>query len=432
MLKLSQMSLREFSLPNGLRVLFLPDNSPSVTVLGLVKTGSRYEAPNQEGLAHFYEHMVFKGTKSFPSKKALALAVDKIGAEYNGATGQEYTYYYVKTAKRDWTIGLDLVSQLLVEPLLVEEEIKIERGVILEELHMYYDIPQYRAQIELGKLLFPNHPLGTSGIGTKKTISSFARKDFLEFKNKFYDLGKIVLVVAGGVKEEENLRGAIKRSFFYSKKTEVKEITPKLFKESGQREKLTKRIVKETDQVHLAMGVRGLGRHDQRRYAQSLLNIILGGGMSSRLFQEIREKRGLCYSVASAVELFNEVGVFEITAGLNKNRLTEAVEEIKNQLFLLVKEEVSREELDKAKHFFEGKLALSLEDSYKKAHFYGKQKLLESDIKDYSQVINSVKSVEPEDILLVAKEMFLSEKIKLVLVGDALEGKENIKELKGR
>ncbi|MDD3532056.1 MAG: pitrilysin family protein [Candidatus Shapirobacteria bacterium] len=426
------MEMEEFGLSNGLRVLFLPDRSPSVTVLGLVKTGSRYETPKQEGLAHFYEHMVFKGTKKFPSKKALALAVDRIGAEYNGATGQEYTYYYVKTAKRDWIMGLDLVSQLLIEPRLAEEEIGVERGVILEELNMYYDIPQYRAQIELGKLLFPNHPLGSSGIGTEETIGSFIRKDFLEFKDRFYNLEKVVLVISGGVKKKENLSRIIERSFFGSKRVKTKEITPRPFRENRRKEKLTKKVFKKTDQIHLAMGVRGLSYYDKRRYAQSLLNIILGGGMSSRLFQEIREKRGLCYSIASSVELFSEVGVFEITAGLNKNRWPEAVEEIKNQLFLLAKKKVGRGELDKAKRFFEGKLALSLEDSYRRAHFYGKQKLLETNIKDYRRVIDVVKKVDVEEILSVAKEIFLPERIKQVLVGSTLAEQKNVKKPKGR
>jgi len=292
---------------------------------------------------------------------------------------------------------------------------------------MYHDIPQYRAEIELGKLLFPNHPLGTSGIGTKKTIDSFVRKDFLDFKDNFYYPGRIVLVIAGRVGESKDFVKAIEDSFPILEKTKTKEITPKPFKENNKEEAAFKQIFKETDQVHLAMGVRGLSYRDQRRYAQNLLNIILGGGMSSRLFQEIREKRGLCYSISSSVELFDEVGVFEIMAGLNKNRLTEAVEEIKNQLFLLTKKKIGPEELDKAKHFFEGKLALSLEDSYKKAHFYGKQKLLEPVVKDYHQVINSVKRVNAEEILSVAKEIFLPEKIKQVLVGHDGKGDQALK-----
>jgi predicted Zn-dependent peptidase len=416
------MSFEEFSLPNGLRVLFLPDDTPSVTVLGLVKAGSRYENKKQEGLAHFYEHMVFKGTKKFPSKKDLALVVDQIGAEYNGATGQEYTYYYVKTAKKDLPLGLDLISQLLIEPLLSEKEIEVERGVILEELHLYHDVPQYRAQIELANLLFPNHPLGTSGIGRKKTITSFDRKDFLDFKNNFYDSGKMVLVISGGVGKTGEAKKRIEECFSSLKRGKKK--SPILF-EKPKMEKNNKNVFKETDQVHLAMGTRGLSYNSKERYAQSLVSIILGKGMSSRLFQEIREKHGLCYSINSSVETFNETGVFEISAGINKTRLSEAVEAIKNQLLSTTKEEIDRKELVKAQSFFEGKLVLSLEDSYKKALFYGKQMLLESNIKDASQVIEMVKKVDVPDILSVAKKLFLSEKIKIALVGDYSFRKDN-------
>jgi predicted Zn-dependent peptidase len=416
------MSFEEFSLPNGLRVLFLPDDTPSVTVLGLVKAGSRYENKKQEGLAHFYEHMVFKGTKKFPSKKDLALVVDQIGAEYNGATGQEYTYYYVKTAKKDLPLGLDLISQLLIEPLLSEKEIEVERGVILEELHLYHDVPQYRAQIELANLLFPNHPLGTSGIGRKKTITSFDRKDFLDFKNNFYDSGKMVLVISGGVGKTGEAKKRIEECFSSLKRGKKK--SPILF-EKPKMEKNNKNVFKETDQVHLAMGTRGLSYNSKERYAQSLVSIILGKGMSSRLFQEIREKHGLCYSINSSVETFNETGVFEISAGINKTRLSEAVEAIKNQLLSTTKEEIDRKELVKAQSFFEGKLVLSLEDSYKKALFYGKQMLLESNIKDASQVIEMVKKVDVSDILSVTKKLFLSEKIKIALVGDYSFRKDN-------
>ena len=258
------MTFEEFSLPNGLRVLLLPDRSESMTVLGLVKAGSRYEKRSQEGLAHFYEHMIFKGTKKFPSKQALALAVDKIGAEYNGATGQEYTLYYVKTAQRDFNIGLDLISQLLIAPLLIEEEIKIERGVILEELHMYHDVPQYRAQIELTKLLFPNHPLGTSGLGREETISAFTRKDFVNFKKVFYGAEKMVLVIAGGIKNLKLAKEEIELRFLSL--VNGKKIDFSHF-ESAAKEKKIKRIVKQTDQIHLAMGVRALSRKSKNAYS---------------------------------------------------------------------------------------------------------------------------------------------------------------------
>ena len=416
MLKLVEMSFEKFDLPNGLQVLLLPDDSLSVTVLGLVKAGSRYETLEKEGLAHFYEHMVFKGTRKFPSKKDLALAVDGVGADYNGATDQEYTYYYVKTAKKDLAVGLDLVSQLLVEPLLSGKDIDIERGVILEELHMYHDIPQYRAQIELSKLLFPSHPLGNSGLGQSETIGSFTQGDFLSFKSRFYSSEKMVLVVAGGVKEPKKVKREIERYFSPLKRACRESFAP--FKEKEVKEEGVKRVFKETDQIHLAMGVRALSRNHKKRYAQALLNVILGEGMSSRLFQEVREKRGLCYSINSSVETFSEVGVLGVNAGLNRERLDEAIRAIRNQLLLLADRRVDQEELSKAKRFFEGNLALSLEDSFKKAHFYGKQALLEPSIKDIDYLLKEIRSVETSDIRLVGREIFSPEKMRIALVGD--------------
>lgn len=416
MLKLMEMSFEKFDLPNGLQVLLVPDDSLSVTVLGLVKAGSRYETSKKEGLAHFYEHMVFKGTRKFPSKKDLALAVDGVGADYNGATDQEYTYYYVKTAKKDLAVGLDLVSQLLVEPLLSGEEIDVERGVILEELHMYHDIPQYRAQIELSKLLFPNHPLGNSGLGREETIDSFTQEDFLSFKSRFYSPEKMVLVIAGGVREQKKVKKEIEQ--YFSPLTQARRESFAPFKETKVNEEGIKRVFKKTDQIHLALGVRALSRRHKKRYAQELLNVILGEGMSSRLFQEVREKRGLCYSISSSAETFDEVGVLGVNAGLNRQRLDEAIKAIRDQLLLLADRRVSQEELSKAKRFFEGNLALSLEDSFKKAHFYGKQALLEPSIKDTDCLLKEIRGVEVSDIRLVAREIFSSGKIKMALVGD--------------
>jgi predicted Zn-dependent peptidase len=415
-LKLVEMPFEKFDLPNGLQVLLLPDDSLSVTVLGLVKAGSRYETLEKEGLAHFYEHMVFKGTRKFPSKKDLALAVDEVGADYNGATDQEYTYYYVKTARKDLEVGLSLVSQLLVEPLLSGKDINVERGVILEELHMYYDVPQYRAQIELSKLLFPGHPLGNSGLGRKETIGSFDQKDFLSFKSRFYSSEKMVLVVAGGIKEPRRVKKEIKRYFFPLKRACRESFTPFKGVKIGERE--IRRVFRKTDQVHLAMGVRALSRNHKKRYAQALLNVILGGGMSSRLFQEVREERGLCYSIGSSVEMFNEVGVLGISAGLNRERLDEAIGAIRNQLLLLVDKKVDQKELSKAKQFFEGNLALSLEDSFKKAHFYGKQALLEPSIKDTDRLLKEIRAVEASDIRSVGREIFSPEKVRIALVGN--------------
>jgi len=403
-----------FTLTNGLRVLLVPmEGAKSVTVLGIVKTGSRYEAPKEEGLAHFYEHMVFKGTQEYPTKKDLALAVDKIGAEYNGATSQEYTFYYVKGAAKDLDVGLNVVSQLLIYPLLEQREIEVERGVILEELHMYEDIPHFKAEMELFKLLYPQHPLGKSGIGFPETINSFQSNDFLAFKKRFYTGDKVVVVITGKMKSGGEVKKKVERYFAGIKGGQEETFKP--VKSLGKRK--VSKIKRQTDQAHLALGTRALSRLDQRKFAQALLNIILGQGMSSRLFQRIREQEGLCYSIRSGAEPFQDTGVLTIEAGLNKKRINEAIERIKKELFLIGKEKVSDNELAKAKSYFQGQLALGFENSYQQAIFYGKQALLEKNIKGPSDLLKKVKKVDKSSILSIGKELFSPENIKLVLVG---------------
>jgi len=403
-----------FTLPNGLRVLLVPmEGAKSVTVLGMVNTGSRYETPKKEGLAHFYEHMLFKGTQKYPTKRDLALAVDKIGAEYNGATSQEYTFYYVKSAVKDLDVGLDVVSQLLIYPLLEQREINVERGVILEELHMYEDIPHFKAEMELFKLLYPQHPLGKSGIGFPKTINSFQSDDFLAFKKRFYTGDKTVVVITGKMENRGEIKKKVEHYFANLKKGQKATFKPV----KGLGRKKISKIKRQTDQVHLALGVRALSRLDRRRFGQALLNIILGQGMSSRLFQRIREQEGLCYSIKSGVEPFQETGVLMVEAGLNKKRINEAIERIKKELFLMSKEKVSDDELAKAKSYFRGQLALSFENSYQQAIFYGKQALLEKNIKGPGDLLKRVKKVDKPSVLSIGKELFFPENVRLVLVG---------------
>ncbi len=405
-----------FNLSNGLRVLLVPMKGvESATVLGMVGVGSRYEAPGQEGLAHFCEHMLFKGTKKYPTKKDLALAVEKIGAEYNGATYQEYTLYYIKSAAKDLELSLDIISQMLIYPLLKQSEVEVERGVILEELHMYEDLPPFKAEMELFKLLYPHHPLGKNGIGSPKTINSFRSNDFLAFKERFYTADKTVVIIAGKISDEKEMRKKAEYYFSAMKRGQAANFEP--VDGWGESKKEMERIKRPTDQVHLAMGVRALSRLDKRRFTQTLLNIILGRGMSSRLFQQIRDQEGLCYSIRSEVELFQDSGVLAVEAGLNKKRIDEAVERIKGELFLMAKKMVSEAELAKAKSYFQGQLALGFENSYQQAIFYGRQALLEKTIRDPQYLLRQIEKVDRQDILSISKKLFSSDNVRLVLVG---------------
>ena len=400
-----------YQLKNQLRLVLVPlAELPSVAVVGMVKTGSRYDKPEKEGLAHFYEHLVFRGTKKYPTKKELALTVDKMGAEYNGATAQEYTFYYVKSAAVYLQSALEIVSQLLVEPLLAEESLGVEKKIILEELHMYEDVPQYKAEMEIMKLLYPRHPLGKTGVGSPRTIERIRREDFLDFQQNFYTADKTVLVVAGNFPKKEVKKMA--ENYFAKMKTgEPREFLPVL--PIGKVAK--KRIRRKTDQVHLSLGGRAFSYFSRERFPQTLLNIILGQGMSSRLFQRIREEAGLAYSVRSEVEALADTGVFLVSAGLNRQKAEKGGKEIRKELKNI--KSISQEELAKAKNYFQGQLALSLEDSLTQALFYGKEILLEGKIVEPEKIIEKIKKVKLAEVVEVGEKIFTANNIGEVIVG---------------
>ncbi len=400
-----------YQLKNQLRLILVPlAELPSVAVMGMVKTGSRYDKPEKEGLAHFYEHLVFRGTKKYPTKKELALTVDKMGAEYNGATAQEYTFYYVKSAAVYLQSALEIVSQLLVEPLLAEESLGVERKIILEELHMYEDVPQYKAEMEIMKLLYPRHPLGKTGVGSPRTIERIRREDFLDFQQNFYTADKTVLVVAGNFSKKEVKKMA--ENYF----AKMKVGGPRRFPPVLRIDKVAKkRIRRETDQVHLSLGGRAFSYFSRERFPQTLLNIILGQGMSSRLFQRIREEAGLAYSVRSEVEALADTGVFLVSAGLNRQKAEKGVKEIKKELKNI--KSISQEELAKAKNYFQGQLALSWEDSLTQALFYGKEILLEEKIAEPEKIIEKIKKVKLAEVVEVGEKIFTANNIGEVIVG---------------
>jgi len=400
-----------YQLKNQLRLVLVPlAELPSVAVVGMVKTGSRYDKPEKEGLAHFYEHLVFRGTKKYPTKKELALTVDKMGAEYNGATAQEYTFYYVKSAAVCLQSALEIVSQLLVEPLLAEESLDVEKKIILEELHMYEDVPQYKAEMEIMKLLYPRHPLGKTGVGSPRTIERIRQEDFLDFQQNFYTADKTVLVVAGNFPKKEVKKMA--ENYFAKMKTgELREFLPVL--PIGKVAK--KRIRRKTDQVHLSLGGRAFSYFSRERFPQTLLNIILGQGMSSRLFQRIREEAGLAYSVKSEMEALADTGVFLVSAGLNRQKAEKGGKEIRKELKNI--KSISQEELAKAKNYFQGQLALSLEDSLTQALFYGKEILLEGKIVEPEKIIEKIKKVKLAEVVEVGEKIFTTNNIGEVIVG---------------
>ena len=377
-------------LDSGLELIRIPMTSiSSVTALVLGNTGSRYEKPAQQGLAHFFEHMVFKGTKKYPDPQVLASTIDAVGAQSNAFTSKEYTGYYVKAASKHLERSLDVLSDMLLQPLIRPEDIEREKGVIIEEINMYADSPMQDIDNVFDQLLFENESLGHDVIGTKETVSRMTHQDFLDLLSEWYGLPNLSLVLAGDARvvESDHTVDLVSKLFGGEKRPQETrvdhrvEVAP-LLKSSW---KNTGRLLvktKQTEQAHLMLGWPGLVRSDERRYALALLSIVLGGNMSSRLFTEVREKRGLCYYVHSTVDYYHDAGVFGAAAGVDPRRIHEAVQVIVDEFQQLssAKNAITQQELDRAREFAMGTLVLSLEDSQSVAQYYGVRQLLQRKI----------------------------------------------------
>jgi predicted Zn-dependent peptidase len=414
-------------LDSGLELIRIPMASiSSVTALVLGNTGSRYEKPAQQGLAHFFEHMVFKGTKKYPDPQVLASTIDAVGAQSNAFTSKEYTGYYVKAASKHLERSLDVLSDMLLQPLIRPEDIEREKGVIIEEINMYSDSPMQDIDNVFDQLLFENESLGHDVIGTKETVSRMTHQDFLDLLSGWYGLPNLTLVLAGDatVVESDQTLDLVSKLFGGEKRpqetrvdhrVEVAPLLQSSWKNTGRL--LVK--TKQTEQAHLMLGWPGLVRSDERRYALALLSIVLGGNMSSRLFTEVREKRGLCYYVHSTVDYYHDAGVFGAAAGVDPRRIHEAVQVIIDEFSQLssAKKAISQQELDRAREFAMGTLVLSLEDSQSVAQYYGVRQLLQRKIDSPGAVIERLKAVTLEEVNLLAQTLLKSGEMRLALIG---------------
>lgn len=414
-------------LNSGLELVRIPMPSiSSVTALVLGNTGSRYEQPKQQGLAHFFEHMVFKGTTKYPDPQVLASTIDAVGAQSNAFTSKEYTGYYVKAASKHLERSLDVLSDMLLQPLIRAEDIEREKGVIIEEINMYADSPMQDIDNVFDQLCFTNESLGHDVIGTKTTVNQMQRQDFLDLLSGWYGLPNLTLVLAGDAKvvELDDTVALVDRLFGAEKKPqEVRadqrvEVTPLLHSSwKGSDRLLVKN--KKTEQAHLMLGWPGLMRSDQRRYALALLSIVLGGNMSSRLFTEVREKRGLCYYVHSTVDYYHDAGVFGAAAGVDPRRIHEAVQVIMAEFEQLQsgKRAITEQELDRAREFAMGTLVLSLEDSQSVAQYYGVRQLLQREIDPPDRVIERLKAVTLAEVNQLVQAIIKSGEMRLSLIG---------------
>jgi len=411
------MKFNKHVLPNGLRVMTIPMPSfESATVLVMVQAGSRYETRKNSGIAHFFEHMAFKGTDRFPTAMDIASLIDGIGGEFNAFTGKEYTGYYIKSQTTHVPLMLDVLSDMLGHSKLDSKEIDKERGVILEEMNMYEDTPMRNIGDVYERLLYGDTPLGWDTIGHKDVILSIKREDFQEYMGSLYSADNMTVVVAGGVSDKEAL-SQVKKYFGNMKRFKTKKPLPA--KENQKTPQLHIKT-KKTEQIHIALGVRTTDVNSKDRMPLSLLAAILGGGMSSRLFNEVREKRGLAYYVRSHSDHYTDVGSFVSTAGIDPKRVLDAVDVMMDQYRLVAggHMHIADSELRKAKEFSKGHLVLELEDSRSVAVYYAHQELLEDKTDNPDEVIDQIEAVTSEEIEAVGKKYFTNKGLNFALIGN--------------
>lgn len=420
------MKFNKKNLPNGLTVIVAPMPSfESATALIMVGAGSRYETEKNNGLSHFLEHMAFKGTVSRPTFMEIAGLVDGIGGEFNAFTGKEYTGYYIKAGKNNIESCIELLSDMLQNSKLESPEIEKEKGVIIEEMNLYEDTPMRSIGDIFERLLYGDTPLGWDTIGTKEIIRKITREYFMDYLEKLYSPSNMTVVFAGGITEAEGFELAKKylssmKKFKTSKALPVKEnqLKPALFIKQ-----------KKTEQAHLALGFRTVPLASPQRHALSVLASILGGGMSSRLFSEVREKRGLAYYTRASSELYVDAGYLAVNAGVDPKRIEEAISVIVSEIKDLREglKPIGKEEFKKAKEYLKGHLVLELEDSRSVSIFYATQSVLEKKIQDPAELIKKVDEVKIEDVMEVAKKYLNVKGMNLAVIGNYAEDKKTEK-----
>ncbi len=404
-------------LKNGLRVITIPMPSfESATVIVMVGAGSRYETDKNNGISHFLEHMAFKGTKKRPNAKVIAELIDGIGGEFNAFTSKEVTGYYVKSAVTHVDLCLDILSDMLQNSKLDEAEIQREKGVILEEINLYEDTPARKIGDIYEGLLYGDTPMGWDIAGRKEVIKQITRKDFVDYMSSLYSADNITVVVAGGIKAKKSEEMVEK--YFGNMKSFDTLRYKKLYQNQVKPALNIKH--KNTEQVHIAVGFRTVPIDSKEKHPLSVLAAILGGGMSSRLFSEVREKRGLAYYVRTSSEHFQDAGNIVSTAGLDPKRLEEGISVIIEEYskFANGKANLTEKELSKAKEYLKGHLVLELEDSRSVAGFYAQAELLEKEIETADELIKKIDKVSLKEVEEVSKKYFKNETLNLAIIGN--------------
>ncbi|MFN0154307.1 MAG: M16 family metallopeptidase [Gaiella sp.] len=400
------------TLSNGIRVLTAPmPQAQSITCVVMYAVGSRYETAAKSGIAHFAEHMFFKGTDRRPTARDISAEIDGIGGEFNAFTGKETTGYYVKCAAEQRDTALDVLADMLLRSKFDEEEIEREKGVIVEEMNMYFDTPRSYIGSIYERLLYGDQPLGRDIIGTKDTVRAANRDTFTTFLDTWYRPERTVIGLGGRLGDDH--LGKLEALFGSVAGGATANYEPVLIPANGSPVSV---FHKQSDQAHIILGARGYPTGHPDRYAVQLMATVLGGGMSSRLFTEVRERRGLAYYVFAAAGGYLDAGSVSAQAGVDITRIDDAVTTIRDELRRIADEPVPADELEKARNFAKGRFVLGLESPYGTIMYGLRREVLEGQTYEPDEVLSGLDAVTAEDVRRVAQDV-LGNRLFLAVIG---------------
>ncbi len=404
-------------LDNRLTIITSPmPHSRSVSIAILVGTGSCYENQAEAGISHFAEHLYFKGTERRPTAKEITQDIEGVGGLINASTDKELTIFWCKVASSHFDIALDVLHDLLLHSRFDSKEMEQERKVIIEEINMNLDIPQQRVNMLIDELIWPEQPLGREVAGDKDSVSSITREQLLNYIARRYLPGNAVVSVAGNIEHD---RATAQIEALFNEWTD-RELATGYMTDDKQTAARLRVEPRDSEQAHLCLAVRGFSYSHPKRYAIDVLNTVLGGGMSSRLFIEIREHRGLAYDIHSYTDHFLSSGSLTVSAGVDPDKLQTAVSAILDELSKL-KQGITPDELNRAKELLKGRLQLRLEDSQNTTLWLGSQEILRRQIITVDEVISIIDAVSADELVALAGELLRAEQLSLAVVGPVKE-----------
>ena len=411
-------------LDNGLRLITTTmPHTRSVSICVFIGVGSRYESEAQAGVSHFIEHLIFKGTPKRATSKEISVAIEGVGGMLNGGTDRELTVYWVRVAQPHFRLALDVLADILLHSKFDPADIERERQVIIEEINMSKDSPSQQVNMLIDELMWPGHPLGRDIAGSKESVTAMTRDTMLDYLRSQYLPDNTVVSIAGNIPHRRAVT-AVRRALASWTHQQPRPGYSAYEEQPNPRLQVERR---DTEQAHLCLALPGLSLRHPKRYTLDLLNVVLGAGMSSRLFTEIRDKLGLAYSIHSYAEHLLDSGSVTIYAGVEPKNLPVAIKAIVEQLAQL-KEPIPEDELSKAKELTKGRLLLSMEDTRSVASWTGGQEILTGDIRTVDQVVAIIDAITADELEELARELVIGDLLRLAVVGPVADD-EPLKEL---